>query len=56
MIELAAYQDSNTCEEVFECIAQWAARDNDTSVFVLWHEDFEDEINRQIDRYDRNII
>ena len=58
VIELAEYQDANTCEDIFECIAVWASREEDTSVFVLWHEEYTicDEIKKQIEKYDRNLI
>ena len=45
------YKDYNTCEDIFECIAEWASLEDDTSVFVLWHEDFEDEIKKQKEQY-----
>ena len=51
VVELADYKDYNTCEDIFECIAVWAALEDDTSVFVLWHEDFEDEIKKQKEKY-----
>lgn len=51
VVELADYKDYNTCEDIFECIAEWASLEDDTSVFVLWHEDFEDEIKKQKEKY-----
>ncbi len=51
VVELADYKDYNTCEDIFECIAVWASLEDDTSVFVLWHEDFEDEIKKQKEKY-----
>ena len=51
VVELADYKDYNTCEDIFECIAEWASSEDDTSVFVLWHEDFEDEIKKQKEKY-----
>ena len=51
VVELADYKDYNTCEVIFECIAEWASLEDDTSVFVLWHEDFEDEIKKQKEKY-----
>lgn len=51
VVVLAEYEDYNTCEDIFECIAEWASLEDDTSVFVLWHEDFEDEIKKQKEKY-----
>ena len=51
VVELADYKDYNTCEDIFECIAEWASLEDDTSVFVLWLEDFEDEIKKQKEKY-----
>lgn len=51
VVELADYKDYNTCEDIFECIAEWASLEDDTSVFVLWHENFEDEIKKQKEKY-----
>lgn len=51
VVELADYKDYDTCEDIFECIAEWASLEDDTSVFVLWHEDFEDEIKKQKEKY-----
>ncbi len=54
VVELAEYEDYNTCEDIFESIAIWASWEDDTSVFVLWHEDLEDQIKKQIEKYGRN--
>jgi len=51
VVELADYKDYDTCEDIFECIAVLASLEDDTSVFVLWHEDFEDEIKKQKEKY-----
>lgn len=51
VVELADYKDYDTCEDIFECIAEWASLEDDTSVFILWHEDFEDEIKKQKEKY-----
>ena len=54
VVELAEYEDYNTCEEIFQSIAVWASLENDTSVFILWHEDLVDEIKKQKEKYWRN--
>lgn len=52
-ITLTMYESYDTCENVFNCIAARASREEDTSVFILWHDDdsFDDEIQNQIKKY-----
>ena len=56
VVELAEYEDYNTCEDIFQSIAVWASLKDDTSVFILWHEDLADEIKKQKDKYGRNYF
>lgn len=51
VVELAEYEDYNTCEDIFQSIAVCASLEDDTSVFILWHEDFKDEIKKQKEKY-----
>ena len=57
-ITLAEYENYNTCEDVFNCIAVWASMDDDTSVFILWHDDesLHREIQKQKEQYGGYII
>lgn len=57
-ITLAEYENCNTCEDVFNCIAVWASMEDDTSIFILWHDDdsLHKEIQKQIEKYGRNIV
>ena len=56
VVVLAEYEDYNTCEDIFQSIAVWASLEDDTSVFVLWHEDLVDEIKKQKEKYGRNYF
>ena len=51
IIELAEYESSDTCEDIFRCIAVWASLEDDVSVFILWCEDLQNEIKSQIEKY-----
>lgn len=56
VVALAEYEDYNTCEDVFQSIAVWTSLEDDTSVFILWHEDLADEIKKQKEKYGRNYF